>query len=51
MTTPFSLIKYEPPVEITQKLDAYQKAKSAERSNNSKPSSEGTNHQNKISLI
>jgi hypothetical protein len=26
---PFSLLKYEPSIEITEKLEAYQKAKNA----------------------
>ena len=38
-----SLIKYEGPVDITQKLEAYEKAKLMERANESRPSSEGTN--------
>lgn len=29
----FSLIKYEPAVDITQKLEAYEKAKLIEKSN------------------
>ena len=35
---PYSLVKHEPAIEITHKLEAYEKAKKAERPNESKPS-------------
>ena len=38
---PFSLVKHEPAINITHKLEAYQKAKTAQRQNDSKPNHEG----------